>query len=88
MDPAEATLMQQTLAQALDPAALPVPGGFSRLFESGLAYPGGTLGRMPGAAGGGGSMAASWGDGDAANTGVHVSLAQVGALFGWGVSPV
>lgn len=60
-----------------------MPGGgggtFTRLFESGLAYPGGSMGRMPG--GGGGSMAASWGDGDAANTGVYGSLAQVGARF-------
>ncbi|KAI7840921.1 hypothetical protein COHA_005353 [Chlorella ohadii] len=81
MDPAEATLMQQTLAQALDPLAMPGGGGgtFTRLFESGLAYPGGSMGRMPG--GGGGSMAASWGDGDAANTGVYGSLAQVGARF-------
>lgn len=75
--------MQQTLAQALDPAAMPIPGTFSRLFESGLGYPGASLGRMPGAAAGGGGMAASWGDGDATNTGVHVSLAQVGALLGW-----
>lgn len=71
--------MQQTLAQALDPLALPAGGGgtFGRLFEPGLAFPGGSLGRMPGA-GGGGSMAASWGDGDAASTGVYGSLAQVG----------